>query len=83
MRGQEEVVRCWKSVHPSLASLAKAGRLGRSALGTKFLAPGVIHTPLRSHLVPSLARFCADGPLPDLGSKTMVEAPCSDSQAYS
>ena len=83
MRGQEQVVRCWKSVHPALASPAKAGRLGRSALGTRYLAPDVIHTPLRCHLVPSLDRFCADGPLPDLGSKTMVEVPCSDSQAYS
>lgn len=83
MRGQEQVVRCWKSVHPSLASQAKAGRLGRSALGTKFLAPHIIHAPLRCHLVPFLARFCADGPLPDMGNKTAVEAPCSDSQAYS
>ena len=47
------------------------------------LAPDVIHTPLRCHLLPSLDRFCAGGPLSDLGSKTMVEVPCSDSQAYS
>lgn len=45
--------------------------------------PHIIHAPLRCHLVPFLARFCADGPLPDLGNKTAVEAPCSDSQAYS
>ena len=83
MRGQEQVVRCWKSVHLSLATQTKAGRLGRSALGTKFLAPHVIHAPLRCHLVPFLAQFCADGPLPDLGSITTVEAPCSDSQVCS